>query len=384
MVKLVLAILIVLPSVVPACDGAGAQAANYGLRLVSAEDYGGAVLSFKKAIELDPACPEYRVMLAAAFEHQGDRESAARELGRYLDYSRKLRQIDDNVIKEVESAIGLLNGVRPLAAEHNREEDLMCLSGRKSYSAPEALFSFMQISDIHIGEARLTGYHPIEHLNWIVDTAYPVIKPKFIVATGDLTNSSDGAIIPLFGPHRQEWEAYARAVAPLPRGAYHDIPGNHDHYNDKKFEYFRTYSVSKNPQSEWKLEAGGRMYQFVALNTAAKDSLPWPFDNTGLDNEELAWLESVLSPQAAHIFIFGHHSPKILYYGGARFRAILERTGASYFYGHNHLSNLSVENGRFLANVDSLGCDDENNYILTTVLGDGDICVKFQNVGTLP
>lgn len=86
----------------------------------------------------------------------------------------------------------------------------------------------MIISDIHVGTS---GSQDTDHLAWAVGPAQQVVNPAFIVATGDLTDSTNGGIIPN-GPYLAEWQAYRQILdaAGMTSAFYYDIPGNHDHY----------------------------------------------------------------------------------------------------------------------------------------------------------
>jgi hypothetical protein len=68
------------------------------------------------------------------------------------------------------------------------------LAGQKAYYYPRAdrLFWFMIISDTHIGANSTCS----ENITWAVTQARQVIAPQFIVNTVDLTDSTNGGLIP--------------------------------------------------------------------------------------------------------------------------------------------------------------------------------------------
>src|SRR5512142_2660384 len=77
------------------------------------------------------------------------------------------------------------------------------LAGQKAYYYPNAdrLFWFMILSDSHIGASSTAA----ENLTWAAGPARQAINPQFIVNTGDLTDSSNGGLIPVGGPYPEEW-----------------------------------------------------------------------------------------------------------------------------------------------------------------------------------
>jgi predicted MPP superfamily phosphohydrolase len=117
------------------------------------------------------------------------------------------------------------------------------------------IFWFIQISDIHIGAS---GTQDQAYLTWIVNDAKTVIDPEFIVATGDLTDSTNGNILGFpNGPHQAEWNEYKAILAgKVDAGNYYDIPGNHDAYSDQFFAYYLANSVqgqaTGSTQASWR------------------------------------------------------------------------------------------------------------------------------------
>lgn len=278
------------------------------------------------------------------------------------------------------------------------------------------VFWFIHMSDPHIG----SGSTAVNRLTWIVTTGRSVIGPSFIVATGDLTDSTNGNFAGYpNGPHQAEWDSYKGilAAAGLTLDDYYDIPGNHDAYNDRYFAYykangFQRLAFGNSGQVAWTKTTGwGDTYHFVAVNTAdntgAGFSIFPPYgDHAGLDATELTALENDLaSPAAAGAklsFVFGHHpvtgtgssSDTYLYYGASQFVSDLHAYGASaYNYGHVH-DNVetiftgnsytgSIPPGVRYTRVASLGKSDGNNYSVVSVDCNGTNWVT-QPVGTWP
>lgn len=356
------------------------------MALVRAGDFPGAAAAWRRASALEPSCLDHRVALAASLERAGLPLAAARELEEVGDHFGIMHSADWEVLGVMRTAAAKLKrGSPPRAGQPaGTAAAVTCLSGRAGHSEKEVLFRFIHVSDLHIGQWIDGGADDIRNLAWLADVAYPAVRPAFIAATGDLTDSTNGFILPLFGPYQREWDSYASLVSGLPRDAWRDMPGNHDHYGDKHFSFYLRDSASRRLQYSWTVDAGGGLYQFIAVNTSANDGRPWPWDRRGLDDGELDWLEAEIRPDALRVVVFGHHPPYSLKYGRERFERILSASRASYFFGHSHKSSVKVSGGRLEVNVDSLGKDSKNNYALAAVLEGGDICVSLRDAGSLP
>ena len=138
-------------------------------------------------------------------------------------------------------------------------------------------FWFMIISDIHVGDS---DNQDTDYLTWAVNEARNIISPDFIVATGDLTDSTNGSILGIFfGPYPQEWQAYRQILLDAEieniEEFYFDLPGNHDHYNDQPFDLYRQYSIQgeahDKTQHAWTRLFPFGTYQFIGTNSAGND-----------------------------------------------------------------------------------------------------------------
>ena len=273
----------------------------------------------------------------------------------------------------------------------------------------DRIFWFIQISDIHIGTA---GSDDTDNLTWIVNDAKNVINPEFIVASGDLVDATDGGAVP--GDQSQaEWTSYHTIVtaAGMTADFYYDIPGNHDHYNDEFFAYFRNNSIqglaNDSTQVSWRKDFTFGSYHFLGINTAGNDGesftiWPPPFgDNAGLDSTELSFITSELSTNndTDLTLIFGHHplpqrptgnfEDTYISYGDADFIDLMEFYGVSvYTYGHTHQYRealLPTDNspGVFDLNIDALGQNSPYTYQLFAIDCNG-ISTARQPAGTWP
>ncbi len=271
------------------------------------------------------------------------------------------------------------------------------------------MFWFMIISDTHIGAY---GSQDSDYLEWAVTEARSVISPLFIINAGDLTDSTNGGIIPN-GPYQEEWDEYRNILlgANIDAGFYYDIPGNHDHYNDATFSFYLTNSIqgsaTGSTQHSWIRQFPYGKYHFMGVCTAGNDGAPfsiWPWDNfgdhAGLDEDELAFIETKLDEHsdASLTIIFGHHPFEAGYsgltdtgftYGLDPFLDLLDCYNVStYGFGHTHDYNEDfyhdhLSTGVFYLNVASLGKSDQNHYAVMAIDGNG-MSVKPGQKGQWP
>lgn len=274
----------------------------------------------------------------------------------------------------------------------------VAFAGQKAYYYPNAnrLFWFMIISDTHIG-ANSTCF---QNLTWAVTQARQVISPQFIVNAGDLTDSTNGGIIPN-GPYQAEWNTYRQILesAGITSDFYYDMPGNHDEYNDGTLAYYRANSIqgraTGRTQPSWTRQFSYGSYHFLGVCTPGNDGAPfsiWPWDNygdhAGLDPTELDFIQSDLAgnTSAQLTLIFGHHpfephyyieTDTALTYGLPAFLSLVDEYQVP-FYGFGHTHNYrenfyqkNLTNGVYYMNVASLGKSDQNQYAVMAVDGNG-------------
>jgi len=278
----------------------------------------------------------------------------------------------------------------------------------------DKLFWFLQISDIHIGTR---GTQDSQNLQWIVNEAKNVIDPSFIVASGDLTDSTNGNILGWpNGPYQVEWDEYKAilSAAGMDSSFYFDIPGNHDAYSDRYFEYYIANSIqgqaTGKTQISWSRTFSFGKYHFIGVNTADNSgdsfSLSWPWgDYAGLDPSELSFIHSELeqNQDADLTFIFGHHpvtdtgysDDTWLFYGQTEFVGYMDTFGASlYGYGHTHrfeedifagndYTGYMAGDGIYYFNIASIGKSSENQYSIIAVDCNG-ISTVTENVNQWP
>ena len=253
------------------------------------------------------------------------------------------------------------------------------------------------------------------------------------MATGDLTDCTDGALFPQDPCPEDEWIEYRAILSAADLASigtdfkdfYYDIPGNHDAYNDANFTFYCDYNLRNTnypnsptlcqKQLSWTREFSFGNYHFIGVNTAGNDGRGfwdgyWG-DYAGLDSEELAFIQNELAleyPNVALTLIFGHHAmdetPGVsgdswIYYGAPEFASLMETYGvASYGYGHTHEfteqfftggtdyhtgAPYSLSPGIFYININSLGKSSNNHFNITAIDCNG-IATVTQAINTWP
>jgi 3',5'-cyclic AMP phosphodiesterase CpdA len=271
---------------------------------------------------------------------------------------------------------------------------------RGAYYSPETdkVFWFLHVSDLHIGAS---GSADSDRLRWLLGDARNIIDPEFIVATGDITDSTDGNILGYpNGPYQTEWDEYNSILAETHVGAdfFYDLPGNHEAYNDRDFSYYLANSVqglaTGSTQLSWTRQFSFGTYHFLGVNTAGNNgaafSLFRPYgDYAGLDSAELAFINQQLdsNANAQLTLVFGHHpvtntgvsTDTWLGYGHQEFIHYLDLFAAStYNYGHTHRSSQALFTGNSYTgsmsgggihyyNVASLSQDEGTGYSLVAI-----------------
>lgn len=281
-------------------------------------------------------------------------------------------------------------------------------------SENDRIFWFIYMSDIHIGTR---GTQDSQNLQWIVTGAKTIINPCFIVAGGDLTDSTNGNILDYpDGPYQEEWDEYRAILNPagIDASFYYDIPGNHEAYNDQYFAYYLANSIqgqaTGQTQISWTRNFSFGKYHFLGTNTADNTGdpfsifFPWG-DHAGLDANELAFINSKLgqNQDADLSLIFGHHpvtdtghsTDTWLFYGQTEFVGYMDSYGVSFYgYGHTHrfeeeifagnsYTGYMAGDGVYYFNIASLGKSSENQYSIIAVDCNG-ISTVTKNVNTWP
>jgi hypothetical protein len=277
------------------------------------------------------------------------------------------------------------------------------------------LLWFIQASDTHIGAS---GSKDSNNLTWLVTQASTNINPRFILVTGDLTDSTNGNFLGIpNGPYQAEWTQYKSILSAAGitstndgRFFYYDIPGNHDAYNDGDFSYYLENSIQGKATGTTQVSfvkslPTGEAYHFLGLNTAGTGlsfslTRPWG-DDAGLNSQELAFIhdQMELNKGSNLTIVFGHHplfdtgdsDDTWVGPGLGEFLGYMnDYMGVLYGYGHTHISKEAffvptppAYPGFYYFNVAALGKDTPNQYGITAIDNNG-ISSKAFTVGAWP
>ena len=213
---------------------------------------------------------------------------------------------------------------------------------------PDRLFYFIQLSDIHVSLFYKHG--GVEHLKWFLNTSLPVVRPSFVVVTGDLTDAKDGWKISS-SQHREEWIMYRSALVEsgvLEReGFWWDQRGNHDCFNvpgwQSHHNYFKELSSTKAEQYAFQYQTSFGNYTFIALDACPIYGPSRPFNFFGyFDSTDMEFLERRLlryRGTSNHTFVLSHYPISTTLTGMTRSGRTFEDLGREFsvfMCGHLH------------------------------------------------
>ena len=213
----------------------------------------------------------------------------------------------------------------------------MTATGTFAAAAPGSDFTFVQISDSHIGFALPANQDVIGTLSATVDkiNALPQ-QPAFVMHTGDVTHLS-----------KTEQFDTAKSILGRLKAPVMVIPGEHDAIGAEGAKRFAAaFPNADAPDGWWSFDRNG--VHFVALVNV------FNFETMGvLGTKQLDWLEKDLAKQKSDtpIVVFGHVPLYALYpaWGwttedGAKAIAMLKRFSAvTVLNGHIHQIMQKVE-----------------------------------------
>jgi 3',5'-cyclic AMP phosphodiesterase CpdA len=155
--------------------------------------------------------------------------------------------------------------------------------------APGGGFSFVQISDSHIGFNQAANQDVSATLKLAIDkiNALPA-QPDLLLHTGDITQSAKPA----------EFDTAQQLIASARAGQTFYVPGEHDNGPDHAAEYLRRFGKDTSGAGWYSFTHKG--VHFIGLNNVQ------PIGHLGAD--QLAWLKQDLAALSAStpIIVFAH------------------------------------------------------------------------------
>jgi 3',5'-cyclic AMP phosphodiesterase CpdA len=204
---------------------------------------------------------------------------------------------------------------------------------------PKADFSFVQISDSHIGFSKAANPDVMGTLQAAIDKINGMpTAPSFVLHTGDLSHLSQ----------KEEFDSLDQALKSVKTDRIFYVPGEHDVLNDGGKSYLERYGKGTKGQGWYSFDKEG--VHFIGLNNVF-DTSEGGLGSLGAD--QLAWLADDLKGLAnsTPIVVFAHIPLWAVYpqWGwGTRDSeqalSLLKRFGSvSVLNGHIHQTMLKVE-----------------------------------------
>jgi hypothetical protein len=172
------------------------------------------------------------------------------------------------------------------------------LFGQDNRDDRKGTFSFVQISDSHIGFSKPPNTDVVGTLKVVVDriNALPE-RPDFVLHTGDLTHLAKPA----------EFDTVAQVLAGVKAGRVLYVPGEHDFDGDHNKLYRERFGKGTRGTGWHSFDHCGA--HFVGLVNVANSASGGPTSGLGhLGSEQLAWLANDLGGLATStpIVVFAH------------------------------------------------------------------------------
>jgi 3',5'-cyclic AMP phosphodiesterase CpdA/uncharacterized membrane protein YciS (DUF1049 family) len=232
------------------------------------------------------------------------------------------------------------------------------------------IFWFIQITDTQFLWSKQNG---IDIFNKFLNETNKIIKPLFIINTGDIVDADNGR-----HQNIEEWQKYNKTLTEnkINSSIYVDLVGNHDGSEDPQYGYFINYSITgseyKTTQISFNHSFSFGNYAFIGINTAKdlyENLLDFAFVGY-LNTKELDWYENELKKYKDYdnIFVFGHHPPFFPPYNqiisnlsstGKTFSDLNKEYHVNYYFcGHIHSNYIQKKDGLTSIMTDNF---DENN-----------------------
>jgi 3',5'-cyclic-AMP phosphodiesterase len=172
------------------------------------------------------------------------------------------------------------------------------LFGQDDGTVRKGTFTFVQISDSHIGFAKPPNTDVVGTLKAAVDRINALHEPpEFVLHTGDLTH--------LAKPN--EFDTVAQVLAGVKAGRVFYVPGEHDFDGENNRLYRERFGKGTRGTGWYSFDHGG--VHFVGLVNVANATTGGPASGMGqLGAEQLGWLAKDLDGLAAStpVVVFAH------------------------------------------------------------------------------
>src|SRR4051812_27155468 len=158
------------------------------------------------------------------------------------------------------------------------------LFGQGNANAGKGTFSFVQISDSHVGFAKPPNTDVVATLKAVVERINALPEPPdFVLHTGDLTHL----------PKPAEFDTVAQVLAGVKAGRVLYVPGEHDFDGDDNKLYRERFGKGTRGNGWYSFDHRG--VHFVGLVNVANATTGGPASGLGrLGAEQLGWLEKDL------------------------------------------------------------------------------------------
>ncbi|KAI9179540.1 hypothetical protein H9P43_004868 [Blastocladiella emersonii ATCC 22665] len=220
-------------------------------------------------------------------------------------------------------------------------------------------FHFVQISDLHISRYNARGGHL--HFLDFLKSALPILDPKAVFVTGDLTDAKDRQKL-RSSQYPDEWQAYHAALAaahllPSDRpGFWWDLRGNHDAFDVRDWSsttnLYADHSATRGAGFSLHLTLPFGNYLFLGLDGVPRRGMSRPFNFFGVfERDDLDAVETAYAahPNANHTFWFAHYPLGTVHATAVSSRGnsidTLARRATAYMCGHLHRFKWGLGDG---------------------------------------
>lgn len=212
------------------------------------------------------------------------------------------------------------------------------------------IFWFVQLSDIHVSKFYDSGR--IKDLSRFCHEWVPVIRPRLVLVTGDLTDGKDKNAKDST-QYEQEWRQYYEAVAGSPviqenLTEWLDIRGNHDTFNVPFLHHPRNFHLKlsihgrQSPGSyAHHVYMEGAKYSFLGLDFTPMPGPKRPFNFFGyLNDAKVAEIQDLQreTVDSNMTICFGHYPTSTVANTGSTPIDVLLNNSVAYLSGHLHTS----------------------------------------------